>query len=198
MKKILAIITIAACVVANPITTDAEAPARDLVYHCEGETAVQIKATSPITVEESNVLEAQSQTGRWAPTATPDHVKQERIDDEISEHFDLFCDVIYAEAGNQGDHGMRLVADVIINRMRSGEAFDDTLYGVLTAKNQFACVSDGGAKKWRGHEKKQVRKIAQEELEHVTDSTIFYFRTGHYGTGVPAYKYKDHYFSRRK
>lgn len=157
-----------------------------------------------LTREEADVLDARNGTGRWSecdtlPPVTPDHIDQEKIDDEISENFDLMCDVVFAESGNQGEHGMRLVADVIINRMRCGEAFDDTLDGVLMAPNQFSCVSDGGAARWNGHSMDNVRKICQEELTNVTDPTIFYFRTGHYTPyGVDAYKYGDHYFSRRK
>lgn len=159
----------------------------------------QVSSETTLTREEADVLDARNGTGRWEITqeVTPDHISQEEIDDEISENFDSMCDVVYAEAGNQGDRGMRLVADVIINRMRNGEAFDDTLHGVLYAAGQFSCINDGGAAKWKGHEKDEVRKICQEELEQVTDPNVYYFRTGHYGYGKPLYKYRDHYFSGR-
>ena len=153
-----------------------------------------------LTVEEADVMDARNGSGRWEVTyeVTPDHIEQEKIDDEISENFDAFCDVIYAESGNQGDYGMRLVADCIINRMRNDEAFDDTMHGVLHAKNQFSCIPDGHAAKFRGHEKANVRKLAQEELMHVTDPDIYYFRTGHFfNFGTPKYRYKDVYFSGR-
>lgn len=153
-----------------------------------------------MTVEEADVLDARNGTGRWEITyeVTPDHIEQEKIDDEISENFDTFCDVIYAESGNQGDYGMRLVADCIINRMRSDEAFDDTMHGVLHAKNQFSCIADGHAAKFHGHNRENVRKLAQEELMHVTDPDIYYFRTDHFfDFGTPKYRYKDVYFSGR-
>lgn len=196
---------IAICSIVAPQSIEAQAPVKaikadDLVYRGNGENATQLEDEG-LTREDANALNAQNQTGRWEPVlpdATPDHVDLEKVDDEISEHFDMFCDVIYAESGNQGDYGMRLVADVIINRMRSGEAFADTMKGVLTAPHQFSCIDDGHAKFFRGHEKESVRKIAQQELMQVTDPTIFYFRTGHYGYGVPAYKYRDVYFSRRQ
>lgn len=150
-----------------------------------------------LTREEADVLEARNGTGRWAMPleATPDHIDEEIIDDEISENFDLLCDVVFAESGNQGDKGMRLVADVIINRMRKG----DTLHSVLTAKNQFSCVSDGGAKKWRGHEKEKVRKLVQQELANTSNTDVMYFRTGRYSDyGTPLFKYRDHYFSGKR
>lgn len=173
----------------------------DLVYRGDGEVAKQISSETNLTREEADVLDAQNGTGRWSVELepTPDHVDEEKVDDEISENFDLFADVVYAEAGNQGDLGMRYVADCIINRLRCGEAFDDTLHGVLTAEGQFSCVSDGGAAKWKGHEKENVRKICQEELMHTTNTEIYYFRTGHFfDFGVPKFQYKAHYFSGRK
>ena len=215
MKKVIVTMLILAVSVFNtsPTAIEAQSPTEyrvgksepvysDLVYHEEGETAVQLDDDSEITREESDVIEAQLEVGRWGDyqiyEATPDHIDEEMVDDEISENFDLFCDVIYAESGNQGNYGMRLVADCIINRMRSGEAFDDTMHGVLYAKNQFSCISDGHAAKFRGHEKANVRKLAQEELMHVTDPDIYYFRTGHFfNFGTPKYRYKDVYFSGR-
>lgn len=169
----------------------------DLVYHGDGETAKQLSGAI-LTREESDVLDAQNGEGRWSMPieATPDHIDQEKIDDEISENFDLMCDVVFAESGNQGDYGMRLVADVIINRMKLG---DTTLHDVLTAKNQFSCIADGGAAKWQGHTKNNVRKLVQRELKQVTDPNIYYFRTGRYTEyGRNAYKYRDVYFSYRK
>lgn len=195
MKKMIVCVLAVLIALAHPVTTDAESPA--LTKQVQRMASVQ----QAYSVEDANAFEAQSLTGRWEPvlTATPDHIDQEKIDDEISENFDLFCDVVFAEAGNQGDCGMRLVADVIINRMRCGEAFDDSLHGVLTASGQFSCVADGGADRWNGHSMDNVRKICQEELKDTTDTTIFYFRTGHYTPyGEDAYKYGDHYFSRRK
>ena len=176
-----------------------ESRSTDLLYRGDGETAKQLSETA-MTREEADVLAAQNGEGRWAIEyePTPDHINQEKVDDEISENFDLFCDVVYAESGNQGDLGMRYVADCIINRMRCGEAFADTMKGVLTAEGQFACISDGGAAKWKGHEKEEVRKICQEELEDTTNTDIYYFRTGHFfDFGVPKFQYKDHYFSGR-
>lgn len=184
--------------VSLPIPIDAQAP-----FSRSHENGVKSPATSEeteLTREEADVMDARNGTGRWevAYEATPDHIEQEKIDDEISESFDTFCDVIYAESGNQGDYGMRLVADCIINRMRSDEAFADTMHGVLHAKNQFSCIHDGHAAKFRGHEKGNVRKLTQEELMHVTDPDIYYFRTGHFFSfGTPKYRYKDVYFSGR-
>lgn len=184
--------------VSLPIPIDAQAP-----FSRSHENGVKSPATSEeteLTREEADVMDARNETGRWEVTyeVTPDHIEQEKIDDEISESFDTFCDVIYAESGNQGDYGMRLVADCIINRMRSDEAFADTMHGVLHAKNQFSCIHDGHAAKFRGHEKENVRKLAHEELMHVTDPDIYYFRTGHFFSfGTPKYRYKDVYFSGR-
>ena len=193
---VAAIATVSA--ISLPIPIDAQAP-----FSRSHENGVKSPTTSgetELTREEADVMDARNGTGRWEVTdeATPDHIEQEKIDDEISENFDTFCDVIYAESGNQDDYGMRLVADCIINRMRNDKAFADTMHGVLHAKNQFSCIYDGHAAKFRGHEKENVRKLAQEELMHVTDPDIYYFRTGHFFSfGTPKYRYKDVYFSGR-
>lgn len=208
MKKAIAGMLIAMLTVStSPVSIEAEAPTNsvinpktsDLVYRGTGETARQVSETE-LTREEADVLDAQNGTGRWEVEyePTPDHVDEEKVDDEISEHFDLFCDVVYAEAGSQSDLCMRRVADVIINRMRSGTAFDDTLKGVLTAPYQFSCIKDGHARAFKGHEKEHVRKLIQEELAKTGDKTIYYFRTDYYTPyGADAYKVDDVYFSRR-
>lgn len=150
--------------------------------------------------EAYDVENARNGTGRWDELLglepTPDHVDQEKVDDEISENFDLMCDVVYAEAGNQSDKALRLVCDVIVNRMRCGEAFDDTLGEVLTAPYQFSCIRDGHAKSFRGHEKEHIRKLCQEEIAHPSDERVFYF-ADRYRTGNPLYKVGSIYFSGR-
>lgn len=50
---------------------------------------------------------------------------------------------VYAEAGNQGEDGMRYVCDVILNRVLSPD-FPDTVEGVISQRHQFASYSDGG------------------------------------------------------
>ena len=166
-------------------------------------TAEEIPADdseTTLTREEADVRDARNLEGRWATfyEVTPDHIDEEKVDDEISENFDLFCDVVYAENGNQGDKGLRLAADTIINRMRSGEAFADTLNGVLTAPSQFSCIADGHAAKFAGHERNEVRKICQEELAHTSNTQVFYFRTDYFSDyGTPLFKYKDVYYSGR-
>lgn len=208
MKKAVAGMLIAMLTFSmSPISIEAEAPTNpiinpqtsDLVYWGTGETARQLSEAG-LTREEADVLDAQNGIGRWevAYEPTPDHVDEEKVDDEISENFDLFCDVVYAEAGSQSDLCMRRVTDVIINRMRSGTAFDDTLKGVLTAPYQFSCIADGHASKFKGHEKEHVRKLIQEELAETGDTTIYYFRTDYYTPyGADAYKIDSVYFSRR-
>lgn len=186
--------------VERPAETDAEGSQMDYSIQNVSKTdsdGASDESETKLTREEADVLAARTGTGRWeeAYEPTPDHVDQEMIDDEISEHFDLFCDVVFAENGNQGDKGLRLAADTIINRMRNGEKFNDTMYAVLTAPNQFSCISDGGAAKWHGHTREHVRKICQEELADTTYTNVYYFRTGHYGYGKQLFKYKDVYYS---
>lgn len=78
---------------------------------------------------------------------TVDHLiayfaEKEQHDRRIEEYFtnyDLLLRTVIAEAGNQGYDGMRAVAQVIWCRTYDTPYnFGDTLYEVITAKNQFA------------------------------------------------------------
>lgn len=54
----------------------------------------------------------------------------------------LIMKIAQAEAGNQGEEGMRLVMSVVINR-KNDEAFPDTIKEVAYQKNCFATVTTG-------------------------------------------------------
>ena len=99
-----------------------------------------------------------------------------------------------AEAGDQGEHGMRLVCDVILNRTKA-KGFPDSVVGVINQKNAFEVVSNDTI-----HDMiptKQVYKIIEQELYMRYNCEILYFRMNRYHSfGTPCFKYKDHYFSK--
>ena len=97
-----------------------------------------------------------------------------------------------AEAGNQDEVGMRLVADVILNRVDS-KYFPDTIEAVIFAPGQFAKPSSG-------YTDRQL-ELAIEEMERRIDSEIIGFRTGTYHKNEKwedAYVHGAHYFSKLK
>ena len=101
---------------------------------------------------------------------------------------------VEAEAGNQGLMGKRLVCDVILNRADSKD-FPDNIFDVINQKNQFSVVSNGRI--FEVSVSDETFEACRLELEERTDKDILYFTAGGYSAcGSPAYKYKDHYFSR--
>ena len=56
---------------------------------------------------------------------------------------EMLTRVTYAEAGNQSEYGQRLVVDTILNRVDSERFAGDDILSIITAKNQFDCVTTG-------------------------------------------------------
>ena len=106
--------------------------------------------------------------------------------------------VVQAEAGNQDELGKRYVADCIWNRVDDKD-FPDKPLDVIYQANpiQFATTVNGAMGKAGYEITEDVFQIALDEYENRTNSDIIYFRTGRYGSGTPAFKHGDHYFSKR-
>jgi len=103
---------------------------------------------------------------------------------------ELICKTVQAEAGNQDLQGKRLVAAVIINRVDS-PVFPNTTEDVLSQKNQFSTYNllNSTTPTW------QDRLAVEMETETRSNTEVFFFRTGRYGTGTPMFVHGDHYFS---
>jgi N-acetylmuramoyl-L-alanine amidase len=72
--------------------------------------------------------------------------------------------IVEAEAGDQGHRGKRLVANVIINRVKSSK-FPSTIKGVVFAPRQFSPVTDGAYA--RAVVTKDTKKAVDEALHGV-------------------------------
>lgn len=66
---------------------------------------------------------------------------------------------MWAEAFSEGDHGMRLVGHVVLNRVRAG-TWGDSVYHVVRARSQFAV--------WRSRGGRAVRQLALYERGQIT------------------------------
>lgn len=109
------------------------------------------------------------------------------------EEIDLISLVTMAEAEGESVLGKRLVIDVILNRLES-DRFPDTIKGVIYARNQFECMTNGRVD--RCQVRKDIRELVIEELQSKTHSDIYYFRTNHYHKfGKPVLSEGNHYFS---
>lgn len=140
-------------------------------------------------------------------TVTPEHYKiidtitideQEEIRNEIFYgELEELAILIQAESGNQDELGKRYVADCVLNRVDDNR-FPDNIHDVIYQMNpiQFASTVDGNYAKAEWIVTEDCFQIALDEYFSRTNSEIHYFRTDRYGTGVPAFKHGDHYFSK--
>jgi spore germination cell wall hydrolase CwlJ-like protein len=123
--------------------------------------------------------------------------EQEEIRNEIFYgELEELAILIQAESGNQDELGKRYVADVVLNRVDSDD-FPDSINNVLRQDKQFSSIIDGNYAKAEWTVTEDCFQIALEEYENRTNPEILYFRTDRYGSGTPAFKHGDHYFSTR-
>ena len=123
--------------------------------------------------------------------------EQEEIREEIRlGEIELLAQLIQAEAGNQDETGKRYVADVVLNRVDSNK-FPDKIEDVIFQKRQFQVIKNGAFDKAGWSISDESFRVAYEEYSGERLNTeILYFRTDEYGTGTPAFKYGNHYFSK--
>ena len=127
-------------------------------------------------------------------TPVYDVVEQDIAEEIYFDSLEYLACCVEAEAGNQGLMGKRLVCDVILNRVDSKD-FPDNIFDVINQKNQFSVVSNGRI--YEVSVSDETFEACRLELEERTDKDILYFTAGGYSAcGSPAYKYKNHYFSR--
>jgi len=121
---------------------------------------------------------------------------EEQIEEEIRDgEIELLAQLTEAEAGNQDYIGKCLVADVVLNRIKS-DRFPDSIEEVIFEEGQFSCISDGGFDKagWNISED-SFRAARHEYMALEIDYDILFFTAGGYNKYcIPAYKHGDHYF----
>lgn len=130
-----------------------------------------------------------------APTQIINDVETvEQKQNNISDYeLEMLCRITNAEAGDQGELGMRYVIDVILNRVHSN-IYPNTIEEVITQQYQFegydTCLYNEDIPE-------ELEEIVLEELNNPTNTEILYFRKDYYHSfGTPLFNYKDHYFSK--
>jgi N-acetylmuramoyl-L-alanine amidase len=89
--------------------------------------------------------------------------------------------IVQAEAGDQGHEGKRLVANVIINRVKS-KKFPSTVQKVVFAPRQFSPITDGSYE--RAVVTKDTKKAVNEALHGKDNSQgALYFMDRRYAAG---------------
>lgn len=126
-------------------------------------------------------------------------VEKKKIEDPLygeysEEEIDMMAVICYREARGEGIEGMRLVVDVILNRVDS-EFFPNSVKDVISEPHQFSTYRKGDMT-----EKDltiDCYGAVLAEIQERTDSEILYFTAGGYSPyGEPAYKSGNHYFSK--
>lgn len=127
----------------------------------------------------------------------PEQVEEVSVQEEESvdilatldpKDLDVFARCIEAEAGNQGLYGKQLVADVILNRVKSRD-FPDTITDVIMERNsngvyQFSVVDDGAIERVTPTE--ETYEAIRTELAQVQYPSLMYFSAeGHLPYGTP-------------
>lgn len=105
---------------------------------------------------------------------------------------ELLALLVMAEAENQPEYGLRLVIDVVLNRMDNG--YGDTIRDVIYAPGQFAVTTNGRLE--RCYVRDDIYQLCLEELTSRSDYSVLYFRSDYYHSfGTPVINVGDHYFS---
>ncbi len=107
---------------------------------------------------------------------------------------DLLAAIVYAEAGDQDFTGQRLVADVVLNRVRSA-AWPNTISGVIYQPGQFSPVTDGGLDRAWGNVTQSCYDAASLALagDHVNTEVIYFSMYG-CANGTFVFQHGCHYF----
>lgn len=125
-------------------------------------------------------------------------VNEIKVEDSLygeytEEEIDMMTAICYREARGEGIEGMRLVADVILNRVDSGN-FPNTIKEVIAEPRQFSTYDEDDMTEDLTID---CYGAVLAELDQRTDPDILYFTAGGYNAcGDPAYRVGNHYFSR--
>lgn len=155
---------------------DVEASVTTTVENTGESVAETSEPVETIHIEETGVSELPSE----APSApTTDETVVEIDPDEL----EMLACVIYQEAGGNGscDDCRRYVADVVLNRMAHPD-FPDTMYEVLTQKDQYGRLHYTGIK-WPERATYDVEQDAVERAYRVAEEVLSGLHSKLYGQG---------------
>ena len=106
---------------------------------------------------------------------------------------DLLAALVWAEAGDQDFIGQRIVADCVLNRVRSA-AWPNTVEGVIYQGGQFSVVANGRLAQGFSCATPENYEAARLALagDHY-DTQVIYFSMYYCANGQFAYQHQDHY-----
>lgn len=106
---------------------------------------------------------------------------------------DLLAALVWAEAGDQDFVGQRIVADCVLNRVRSAE-WPNSVEAVIYQPGQFSVVANGRLSQGFANATPENYEAARLALsgDHY-DTQVIYFSMYTCANGVFAYQHGDHY-----
>lgn len=112
-----------------------------------------------------------------------------------SQDLDVLEHIVMHESGNtESDYGVALVADCVLNRVKS-KTFPNTVTAVVSQRGQFCW----GRELYRYTPTDRVKKIVAQECKKRTNTSVVFFSSANYlSCGRPAFKVGHHYFSTEK
>lgn len=170
-------------------------------YEVEATDCTEIEHYVTLSVEVQNESEEPETT--QAPIET-EYIEIEEIihpladrykDIEVTRYYiDLMAGVVHHESDNQPFAGQRMVAEVILNRVKQGDMGGTTIRDVVYAKNQFFYVTDADIA--RANETNYQAVYAALNEMPITDEDVVYFALAPHNNSVFA-KVGAHYFCRK-
>lgn len=115
---------------------------------------------------------------------------------EVGNNFgelDLLAALVWAEAGDQDFIGQRIVADCVLNRVRSAE-WPNSVEAVIYQPGQFSVVANGRLAQGFANATPENYEAARLALsgDHY-DTQVIYFSMYYCANGAFAYQHGDHY-----
>ncbi len=115
---------------------------------------------------------------------------------EVGNNFgelDLLAALVWAEAGDQDFIGQRIVADCVLNRVRSAE-WPNSVEAVIYQPGQFEVVANGRLDQGFYNATPECYEAARLALsgDHY-DTNVIYFSMYYCANGAFAYQHGDHY-----
>ena len=106
---------------------------------------------------------------------------------------DLLAALVWAEAGDQDFIGQRIVADCVMNRVRSG-AWPGSVSSVIYQPGQFSVVANGRLDQGFYNATPENYEAARLALSgDLYDPNVIYFSMYYCANGVFAYQHGDHF-----
>lgn len=146
---------------------------------------------TPIRAELVTMDRAEREDMRNAQDVVQD--EQEAGHEVNGGNLDLLAALVWAEAGDQDFVGQRIVADCVLNRVRSAE-WPNSVEAVIYQPGQFSVVANGRLPQGFANATPENYEAARLALagDHY-DPQVIYFSMYYCANGAFAYQHGDHY-----